>query len=83
MEMSSIPVSDSSKKIWESLKDDPEESYENAINRIIGIVYDVEPLTELDLSDMDGSMRDFKDGKYVTNKQLRKDLGLCPAAGYP
>jgi len=76
MGMSSIQVSESSKKMWESLKDSPEESYESAINRIIGIVYDAEPLTEQDLSDMDGSVRDFKDGKYVTNEQLRKDLGL-------
>jgi len=76
MEISSIPVSDSSKKMWESLKDSPEESYESAINRIMGIVYDVEPPTERDLSDMDGSMRDFKDGRYVTNEQLRNDLGL-------
>jgi len=42
----------------------------------MGIVYDTEPPTERDLSDMDRSMRDFKDGRYVTNERLRKDLGL-------
>ena len=37
---------------------------------------DEEELTEQDLKDIKQAMKDFKAGRYITNKELKKELGL-------
>lgn len=75
--MSSIQVTPKSKKQWESYKNHPRESMEKMINRILKLAYeDEEPLTKIDLKDIEASLKDFKNGKFTTNKELRAELNL-------
>ena len=78
MDITSIQVSKKSKKNWDSLKNHPQESYENMINRIIKTVQedDSDLLTAKDLQDIEKSIREIKSGKYTTNKKLREELNL-------
>lgn len=78
MGITSIQVSKESKKAWDSFKNHPQESYENMINRILKSYYedDSELLTAKDLQDIEKSIKEIKSGKYTTNKDLRKELGL-------
>lgn len=78
MGITSIQVSKESKKAWDSFKNHPQESYENMINRILKSYYedDSELFTAKDLQDIEKSIKEIKSGKYTTNKDLRKELGL-------
>ncbi|MGI9566670.1 MAG: hypothetical protein ACR2LL_06620 [Nitrosopumilus sp.] len=78
MDITSIQVSKRSKKKWDSFKNHPQESYENMINRILKTVQedDSDLLTAKDLQDIEKSIKEIKSGKYTTNKELRKELGL-------
>ncbi len=75
--MSSIQVTPKSKKHWENYKNHPSESMEKMINRILKLAFeDEEPLTKIDLKDIEASLKDFKIGKFTTNKELRAELNL-------
>ena len=37
---------------------------------------DEEELTEQDLKDIEEAIKDFKAGRFITNKELKKELGL-------
>jgi hypothetical protein len=62
---------------WTNYKNHPSESMENMINRILKSVYDKdEYLNKEDLKDIKLAMNDFEQGRYTSNKDLRKELGL-------
>ena len=75
--MTSIQVSKKSKERWAKIKNHPQESYEDMINRIIHIAYeDGEQLTKKDLKDIAESLKDFENNRFTTNNDLKKELGL-------
>lgn len=75
--MSSIQVTPKSKKQWESYKNHPSESMEKMINRILKSAYDEdERLNKEDLADIKLAMKDFEAGRFTSNKDVRKELGL-------
>ena len=76
--MTSIQVSKNSKKIWNALKNHPGESFEAMINRMINILNedDSKILSKKDIMEIEQSISDFKNDKYVTNDNLKKKYGL-------
>jgi len=76
--MTSIQVSKNSKEMWSALKNHPSESFEAMINRIVNTLNedDSELLSEKDIVDIEQSISDFKNGKYITNNDLKKKYGL-------
>jgi len=77
-DITSIQVSKTSKDEWATLKNHPNESYEDMFNRIIKNVYedDSDLLTDKDILEIEQSVHDIKAGKFVTHEQLKKKYGL-------
>ena len=77
MEQSTIAVSNESKEEWKQFKNHPQESYESMINRILKSHFDEdERLNVKDLKDIKLAMDDFANGRFTTNKDIRKELKL-------
>jgi len=76
--MTTIQVSKTSKKMWSSMKNHPQESFEDMINRIINTLNedDSELLTKKDILEIERSVQDIKNGKYITHDTLKKKYGL-------
>jgi hypothetical protein len=75
-DMSSITVSKESKKIWESFKNYPQESFEKMINRILKQQVEDDVLTKEDLQDIQEGVDDIKAGRVFTTEELKRELGL-------
>lgn len=72
---STVSVSKEKKAIWATYKNHPKESMEALIDRTFQLAYvNEEPLTAIDLTDIQKSLVDFKNGKFKTNAQLLKEL---------
>ncbi|MGI0056577.1 MAG: DUF7557 family protein [Nitrosarchaeum sp.] len=73
-----IQLSQKSKEKLASLKNHPQESFDDMLNRLIKAVYeeDVDLLTKTDIADIEKSIQDIKSGKFMTNAQLKKKYGL-------
>ncbi len=76
--VTTIQVSKKSKKQWATLKNHPNESFEDMFNRLINTLYedDADLLTEKDILDIEKSIQDIKKGKFMTNAQLKKKYDL-------
>jgi len=76
--VTSIQVSKNSKKHWNTLKNHPSESFEAMVNRLINTLNedDSDLLTDKDVLEIEQSIRDIKEGKFMTNAQLMKKHGL-------
>ena len=71
----SMKLSKKSKKEWGEHKNHPKESMEALINRTFKLAYgNEEPLDARDISDIEKSLVDFKNGNFKTNAQLLKEL---------
>ena len=72
---STMSVSKESKVKWSTYKNHPKESMEALINRTFRLAYvNEEPLDARDISDIEKSLVDFKNGNFKTNAQLLKEL---------
>ncbi|MEX0861680.1 hypothetical protein [Nitrosopumilus sp.] len=78
VETTTIQISKEIKRKLETLKNHKQETYDALLTRFLQIVTDDDSglLTDDDLLEIEQSMKDLKEGKYITNKQLRKELGL-------
>ena len=76
--VTSIQVSKRSKEAWRKMKNHPQESFEDMINRVLGILHedDSELLTEADILEIKRSLQDVRSGGYVTHEKLKKKYGL-------
>ncbi len=76
--MATIQVSKRSMDAWNKLKNHPDESFEDMINRMLSILdeYDSNILTEKDIEEMKRSLDDIKNGRCVANDDLMKEYGL-------
>lgn len=76
--MTSIQVSKNSKNIWDNMKNHPSESYEAMINRMINTLHedDSELLSKKNILEIEQSVEDFKNGRYITNYDLKKQYGI-------
>ncbi|MBM2819257.1 MAG: hypothetical protein HW410_939 [Nitrosarchaeum sp.] len=73
-----IQISQKSKEKLASLKNHPNESFEDMINRLLAafVEEDADLLTDKDMRDIEKSIQDIKSGKFMTNKQLKKKYGI-------
>jgi predicted transcriptional regulator len=58
------------------LKENPKESLDTVINRLIDFYEDDDPLTREDIEAIKEALQDVKDGRTYTSEQLKKELGL-------
>ena len=64
-----------SKKKWDSLKNYPDESYEDMINRFIRIAEEEEEdLTKEDWNDISRSLKKLEKGKFIPYEHVKKCL---------
>ncbi len=60
----------------EKLKIHPRESYEKVIERLISSKIDQEPLSAEEIKDIEKSLKDIKNGKLYTTKEMSEKLGI-------
>jgi predicted transcriptional regulator len=64
------------KQMLNGLKTHREESYNSVIERIANMAYDSEPLTNSEIEGIEESLRDIKAGKYYSEDEAKKMLGI-------
>jgi predicted S18 family serine protease len=75
--ITTIQVSSGTKNVLESLKDFPRETYEDVINKLIGIIAEENmELSEQTKKDIDTARKEIKAGKFYTATEVKKRLGL-------
>ncbi|MEX0861689.1 hypothetical protein [Nitrosopumilus sp.] len=77
-EQTSIAVSKESKEKWEKFKNHKHESFEAMINRILKSQFeeDAELLTDVDILEIEQSIKDIKKGKFKTLEQMKTKYSL-------
>ncbi|MCL4420915.1 MAG: hypothetical protein M1477_04425 [Candidatus Thermoplasmatota archaeon] len=73
MVVSTIQISDGTKKTLQSMKLHPRETYEEVNERML------EGLSELNkqtIAEIEEARKEIEYGKFVTHEQVKKDLGL-------
>ena len=73
MKISTIQVKEETKKTLQSMKLHPRETYEEVIEKMLE---DLRELSEETIADIEEARKEIESGKFVTHKQLKKDLGL-------
>jgi predicted transcriptional regulator len=72
-----IQISLSTKSRLERLKDYTRETYEDVINKLIDIVAEEHmELSEQTKRDIEESRKQIREGKFVTEEEMRRRLGL-------
>ncbi|MBP7410938.1 hypothetical protein [Methanoculleus sp. 10] len=59
-----------------TLKRHPRETYSDVIRRLTEMAIDTEPLSEETLGRIKEAVADFQAGRYVTEEEMDKTLGL-------
>ena len=76
-EMIIMLVSPESKKKWDSMKNYPDESYEDMFNHFVRIVEEEEEdLTEEDWTNIIKSLEKLEKGKFIPHEQVKKCLNI-------
>ena len=78
MEYTSITVSKKSIEEWECFKNHSQESFESMINRILKHYAEENEalLTEEDVSEIELSVKEIKEGKFKTLEQMKTKYGM-------
>jgi predicted DNA-binding protein len=69
-----LRISRENRERLNSLKRHPKESYDEVIGRILNHMTDPEPLTEEDLSAIEQSLDEIREGRYYTLDQIKAQL---------
>jgi hypothetical protein len=64
------------KEMLNGLKTHRMESYNSVIERIATMAYDSEPLTNSEIEGIEESLKDMKAGKYYSEDEAKKMLGI-------
>ncbi|MGC8561638.1 MAG: DUF7557 family protein [Thermoplasmata archaeon] len=73
MTITTIQVKEDTKKTLQSMKLHPRETYEEVIERLIEDLSELNDETKREIKE---ARREIEAGKFVTHKQLKKDLDL-------
>ena len=77
MDMTTIQISTQTKKVLEELKDFPRETYESVITKLFDIVAEENmELSAQTIKDIEQSRKEIKEGKFYSEKEVKKRLGL-------
>jgi predicted transcriptional regulator len=60
----------------DTLKRYPRETYADVIRRLAEMAIDTEPLSEETLGRIEEAVADFRAGRFATEEEIDKDLGL-------
>ncbi|MEM5794185.1 MAG: hypothetical protein QXS48_01960 [Candidatus Aenigmatarchaeota archaeon] len=71
-----IQVEEEVKKMLEELKSHPKESYNLVIKRLIEARIDEEPLSQKTLKNIEKALKDIKEGRVFSTKEVKKKLGI-------
>jgi hypothetical protein len=74
--MTCLRISHENRERLNSLKLHPRESYDEVIGRILDHMTDPEPLTEEDLSGIEQSLQEIREGRYYTIGQAKAQLEM-------
>jgi predicted transcriptional regulator len=61
-------------ELLKGLKQDPNDSYDLVIQRMIHNAYDWEELSEEDMKEIEEGLQEMKEGKTVTFEEIEEDL---------
>ena len=73
MTISTIQIKKETKKILQSRKLHPRETYEEVIKRMIE---DLSELDERTRKEIEKARKEIESGKFVAHEQLKRDIGL-------
>lgn len=73
MAITTIQVKEETKKTLQTMKLHPRETFEEVIERLIE---DLSELNNETKREIEEARKEIEAGKFVTHKQLKKDLGL-------
>ena len=71
-----IQVEEEVKKMLEELKLHPRESYNLVLKRLIEERIDEEPLSKETVKNIEKALRDIKEGRVFSSKEVKKKLGI-------
>ena len=74
--MGTIRVSPDTRNRLASLKDNPRESFDCVINRLIDFYKDDDPLTREDVEAIREALEDIREGRLFTCEEVKEKLGL-------
>ena len=69
--MTTIRISHETKKLLDTFKHHPRESYEDVIGRLAAMAYDSEPLSDDEIGDEKASLEDIRAGRVRTLRSVR------------
>ncbi|MDD1669059.1 MAG: hypothetical protein LUO97_04570 [Methanomicrobiales archaeon] len=76
MHTSRLRISPWTKQRLDRLKQTPEESYDQIINRLIDFSEDDEPLSEEEIAGIEESFCELEEGRFFTHEQVKTRIGL-------
>jgi predicted transcriptional regulator len=71
--MTTIRISHETKKLLDTFKYHPKESYEDVIERLAAMAYDDEPLSDEEIGDEKASLEDIRAGRVRTGNGAQSD----------
>ncbi|KAF5049867.1 hypothetical protein DSECCO2_435400 [anaerobic digester metagenome] len=71
-----IKIDTELKRRLNTLKRHPRETYSDVIRRLTETAIDAEPLSEETLGRIEEAVADFRAGRYVTEEEMDRTLGL-------
>ncbi|ABN57402.1 MULTISPECIES: DUF7557 family protein [Methanoculleus] len=71
-----IKIDTELKRRLNTLKRHPRETYSDVIRRLTETAIDTEPLSEETLGRIEEAVADFQAGRYVTEEEMDRTLGL-------
>lgn len=71
-----IKIDTQLKRRLDTLKRHPRETYNDVIRRLTETAIDTEPLSEETLGRIEEAVADFRAGRYVTEEEMDRTLGL-------
>ena len=71
-----IQIDKETKKMLDELKIHERESYLSVIKRLIKNRIDEEPISQETLKNIEKSLKDIKEGRFYSTKEVKKILGI-------
>ena len=71
-----IQIDKETKKMLDELKIHERESYLSVIKRLIKNRIDEEPISQETLKNIERSLKDIKEGRFYSTKEVKKILGI-------
>jgi predicted transcriptional regulator len=71
-----VQIDEKTKSLLEKLKIHKRESFNEVIKNLVMAKFDVEPLSDEEIRDVEKSLKEIKAGRYYTHEQVKRNLNL-------